>query len=250
MRANTMRANTMRANTMRANTMNDQPIRVFIVEAEELMRAGLRLAIDGAPDLHLIGEAGTAAEAVARLPLADPDVVLVDLNLPDGCGTHVLCFLRSTGARARRVALTAYGDEPVVAHAVHAGAEAVLTTRVSIDELVDSIERVAAGRPLTDQRHRHRIDELARAADHDEHLGRLTHQEWTLLGYLARGLTNREIAHEMGLSDKTVKNYVSSVMMKLEVTHRAAAAAHYARAEAQLPCSAHASATSDSVIRY
>lgn len=230
--------------------MNDQPVRVFVVEAEELMRAGLRLAIDGAPGLHIIGEAGTVAEATARLPLADPDVVVVDLDLPDGCGANVFSFLCATGARARRVALTTSGDDPVVAHAVHAGADAVLTTRVPIVDLVAGIRRLAAGRPLTDQAHRRRIDELARATDPDEHLGRLTHQERMLLEHLARGLTNREIASKMSLSDKTVKNYVSSVMMKLEVTHRAAAAAYYARAEAQLPCSAHASTMGDSVIRY
>jgi two-component system, NarL family, response regulator DevR len=242
----------VRSSTVRSSTdaMNDQPTRVFLVEAEELMRAGLRLAIDSAPDLHLVGEASTVAEAIARIPLADPDVVIVGLNLPDGCGTRVLAAIQPTGARPRRVALTVYGDDPVVAHAVQAGADAVLTTRVSIDELVGSIRRVARGRSLTDRRHRARIDELARSTDHDEHLARLTHQERILLGHLARGLTNREIASAMALSDKTVKNYVSSVMMKLEVTHRAAAAAYFARAEAQLPCSTHASAMGDSVIRY
>lgn len=232
------------------HTINDRPVSVFIVEAEELMRAGLRLAIGEAPGLDLVGEAGSIAEARGRLPLADPDVVLVNLDLPDGCGTCVLSTLRATGARARRVALTANGDDPVVADAVAAGADAVLTTRISIDDLVGSLRHLASGRRLTDQRHRDRIDGLAKSVDHDEHLARLTHQERILLGHLARGLTNREIASEMGLSDKTVKNYVSSVMMKLEVTHRAAAAAYVARAEAQLPCSAHASAMGDSVIRY
>lgn len=230
--------------------INGQPTRVFVVESQELMRAGLRLAIAGAPGLELVGEAGSIADAKRRLPLADPDVVLVDLDLPDGCGTCVLTALRSMGARSRRIALTAHGDDPVVAHAVAAGADAVLTTRISTDDLVDCVRRLAAGRSLTDQRHRDRIDELARSIDYDEHLARLTHQERVLLGHLAHGLTNREIASEMGLSDKTVKNYVSSVMMKLEVTHRAAAAAYVARAEAQLPCSAHASAMGDSVIRY
>lgn len=230
--------------------MDDAAIRVFTVEADELMHAGLRQALIGADGVELVGEATTVAEATARLRLADPDVVVVDLNLPDGCGTLVLSFVRATGLCARTIALTAYGDDPIVAHAVHAGADAVLTTRVSIAELVNSVRRVASGRPLTDRRHRERIDELARATDYDEHLARLTHQERTLLAHLTRGLTNREIAHEMALSDKTVKNYVSSVMMKLEVTHRAAAAAYFARAGAQLPCSAHANAMGDSVIRY
>lgn len=230
------------------NRANCRPIRVFLVEAAELMRAGLRLAVEGAGELDLVGEASSIAEATARLPLADADVVVVDLDLSDGCGTDVLCFLRATASPARRLALVADGDEPVVAHAVRAGADAVVTTRVSVTELVRSIERVAAGRPLTDPVHRHRIDELARTDDHDEHLRRLTRQERALLERLARGLTNREIAEEMGLSDKTVKNYASSVMMKLDVTHRAAAAAYYARAEAQLPCSAHA--VGDGVIRY
>lgn len=226
------------------------PIRVFLVEADELMLTGLRFALDRACDLEPSGEAGSVGEATARLPLADPDVVLVDLNLPDGCGTRVLTFLRSHGTAARRIALTTFGDDPIVAHAVQAGADAVLTSRVSVDELVGSIRRVAAGKPLTDQRHRDHIDELARSTDHDEHLARLTPQEHVLLEHLTRGLTNREIAEAMGLSDKTVKNYVSSVMMKLEVAHRAAAAAYFARAEAMMPCSAHAEVLGDSVIRY
>lgn len=223
---------------------------VFLVEADELMRAGIELALDGTCGVELCGVATSVGEATARLPLADPDVALVALNLPDGCGTRVLSFLRSRGARARRIALTAFGDDPIVAHAVEAGADAVVTTRISIDELVCSIRRVAAGKPLTDHRHRTHIDELAAATDHDDHLGRLTRQEHVLLEHLARGLTNREIAQEMGLSDKTVKNYVSSVMMKLEVAHRAAAAAYFARAAAALPCTAHANRPGDSVIRY
>lgn len=230
--------------------MTDAAIRVFLVEADELTLAGLRLAIDRAPDLEPAGEAATIDSATVRLPLADPDVVVVDLNLPDGCGTQVLSFLRANGARARRVALTAYGDDPIVAHAVQAGADAVITTRISIDDLIESLRRVAAGRALTDRLHRDRIDELAEADDHDEHLARLTRQEHTLLEHLAAGLTNRQIADAMGLSDKTVKNYVSSVMMKLEVTHRSAAAAYFARAEAKLPCTAQAAALGDSVFRY
>lgn len=224
--------------------------RVFLVEADELTLAGLRLALDEARDLVPAGEAGTISDATIRLPLADPDVVIVDLNLPDGCGTHVLSFLRSRTMRARRVALTSYADDQVVAHAVQSGAEAVVTTRIPIDDLVHAVRQIAAGRPLTDRRHRSRIDALARSTDHDEHLARLTHQEHALLEHLAQGLTNREIAQAMGLSDKTVKNYVSSVMMKLDVTHRAAAAAYFARAEAHLPCSAHADAIGASVIRY
>ncbi|MFP5487561.1 MAG: LuxR C-terminal-related transcriptional regulator [Acidimicrobiia bacterium] len=229
---------------------SDPVTSVFLVEADELTLAGLRLALDGAPDLAPAGEAGTVADAICRLPLADPDVVVVDVNLPDGCGTLVLSFLRTHGVRARRIALTGYADDPVVAHAVAAGADAVLTTRISLDQLTRAVQLVAAGRPLTDQRHRDRIDELARSTDHDEHLARLTHQEHVLLAHLARGLTNREIAETMGLSDKTVKNYVSSVMMKLEVSHRAAAAAYFARAEAQFPCVAHAPSNGSSVIRY
>lgn len=230
--------------------MDPAVTRVFLVEADDLTLAGLRLALARACNLEPAGEAGTVEEATTRLPLADPDVVVVDLNLPDGCGTQVLSFLRSSGARARRIALVSYGDDPIVAHAVQAGADAVITTRVTIDDLVDSVRRVATGRPLTDHRHRERIDVLARARGHDGLLVRLTHQEHVLLEHLADGLTNREIADAMGLSDKTVKNYVSSVMMKLEVTHRAAAAAYYARADAHLPCAAHAGAMGDSVIRY
>ena len=230
--------------------MDGAVIRVFLVEADDLTLAGLRLALDRACDLEPAGEAGTVDEATTRLPLADPDVVVVDLDLPDGCGTKVLSYLRSGGARARRIALIAHGDEPIVAHAVQAGADAVITTRVTIDDLVDSMRRVATGRSLTNQRHRERIEALARNGGHDVRLARLTHREHVLLGHIAGGLTNRQIAEAMGLSDKTVKNYVSSVMMKLEVTHRSAAAAYYARAGAQLPCSAHAGTMGDSVIRY
>lgn len=225
-------------------------IRVYVVGDEALLLTGLRSVVDEHDDLRLVGEAPTVVDASSRLPLARPDVVIVDLDLPDGCGTDVCRFVRDELPDARCVVLAANGEDNAVAHAVRAGAHGFLTKRAPVDDVVEAVRRTAAGRPLTDQRHRQRIDELAAAGDADERLARLTQQERTLLGHVAAGLTNREIADAMGLSDKTVKNYVSSVMMKLEVAHRAAAAAYYARAEAQQPCSAHANAMSDSVIRY
>jgi two-component system response regulator DevR len=230
--------------------MDDSRITLFVVDADELARTGLQYAVAGEDDLEIVGEATSIAEATARLPLARPDVVLVDLDLPDGCGTDVARFTRSRVNGSRVAILSTNGDDAAVAHAVRAGAHAYITKRILVPDLLESIRKLADGRPLTDRRHRARIDELAGAADADERLARLTHQERVLLELLAEGLTNREIAERMGLSDKTVKNYVSSVMMKLEVTHRAAAAAYFARAEAQLPCSAQADPVGDGVIRY
>lgn len=228
----------------------NSPIRIFVVDAEELARDGLHGALAGACDLCLVGEASTIAEATARLQLAEPDVVIVDLDLPDGCGTEVSRFVKDRLPETSVLVLSSAADDAAVVHAIRGGADGFLTKRTRADDLVASVRRLADGRALTDRRHRRRFDELAESAEGDEKLARLTQQEHVLLEHIAEGLTNREIADAMGLSDKTVKNYVSSVMMKLEVAHRAAAAAYYARAEAQLPCSAHANAMGDSVIRY
>ena len=228
----------------------DRAIRVFVVDAEEVLRVGLHCVLDGVDGVAVVGEADSIAEATARLPVIDPDVVIVDLDLPDGCGTEVCQFVRSHLDRARVMVLSSAGDDASVIHAVRAGADGYVTKQAPASELVASVRRLAEGKALTDRRHRSHLAELAAAPDTDERLARLTHQERVLLEHVAQGLTNREIADDMGLSDKTVKNYVSSVMMKLEVTHRAAAAAYWARAEAQLPCSAHARAAGDSVIRY
>jgi len=229
---------------------DDDRIRVFVVESEEIVRAGLRVTVGAEPDLEIVGEAATTTDAQARLPLADADIVLVDLDLPDACGTQVCEFVRSHLDRTRVLVLSASPDDAAVAHAVRSGADAYMMRRAPIADIVWGIRRLATGKRLTDHLRRERIEALAECPDTDERLARLTHQERALLEHLAEGLTNQEIARAMGLSDKTVKNYVSSVMMKLEVAHRAAAAAYFARTEAKKPCSAHANAMSDSVILY
>lgn len=229
---------------------DDDAIRIFVVESEELVRAGLQVTVDAEPDLEIVGEAATSTEALARLPLADADIVLVDLDLSDACGTRVIEFVRTHLEGARILVLSSSPDDAAVVHAVRSGADAYMLKRAPIADFVWGIRRLATGKRLTDHHRRERIDALADCPDADERLARLTHQERALLEHLTEGLTNQEIAGEMGLSDKTVKNYVSSVMMKLEVAHRAAAAAYFARTEAKKPCSANASAMSDSVIRY
>lgn len=204
-------------------------VRVFLVDDHELVRQGLRALLDTQPDLEWVGEAGSYAEAIARLPLADPDVVVADLQLPDGSGSDICRHLASHQPSARCLVLSSFSHDSAVFDAVRAGAAGYVVKHIDNRDLLSCIRRVAAGETLLDPRSREAMSSKARAADADERLSRLTSQERTLLRHLADGMTNREIGERMFLSDKTVKNYVSAVLAKLGVTRRAAAAAYYQR---------------------
>ncbi|GAB2687864.1 response regulator [Nocardia thraciensis] len=199
---------------------------VFIVDDHEIVRRGLRDLLDEAADLTLIGEAATCAEARARVPAARPDVVLLDVRLPDGSGDELCRDLLASVPGVRCLMLTAFADEPSMIGAVLAGASGYLVKDVRGPELLEAIRQVAVGHSLLDSRATTAVMAALRAQAewHGGPLAELTDRERTVLGLLGRGMTNRQIAQRMYLSEKTVKNYVSRVLRKLDVRGRTEAA--------------------------
>lgn len=213
---------------------DDRRTRVFIVDDHDLVRQGLRTLLEAQPDFDVVGEAGSLTDALTRLPLARPDVAIVDLQLPDGSGSDVCRYLSTHQPAAACLVLSSFAHDGAVNEAVRAGAAGYVTKQIDNRELLDSIRRVAAGELLVDARSHATTQQRATSSvDDDERLAALTNQERRLLALLADGLTNREIGERLHISDKTVKNYVSSLLVKLGVTRRAAAAAYYERVVAR-----------------
>lgn len=202
------------------------PIRIFIVDDHDVVRQGLRSLVADEPDLELAGDAGTAAEALARIPAAGADVTLLDLNLPDGSGIDVCRRIRSADPDARFLVLTSSADDEALLAAILAGADGYVLKHVRSGELVEAIRQVALGRSILDQRTRDQVlQRVRRSTAHGAGLVEgLSPQEDRVLTLLAGGLTNRAIADELGLAEKTVKNYVSNVLGKLGMTRRTEAA--------------------------
>lgn len=206
-----------------------RPIRLVLVDDHELVRHGIRSLLEAEPDLSVVGEAATAAEAIRRIGFAEPDVVVLDLDLPDSSGIEVCNRVQKVSPSSRVLILTAYADEEALAASKVAGAVGFVLKRVHNFDLVDVIRTVARGEtafgdaPAADERQRH-LDPL---------LARLTERETTILELVAEGKTNREIADNLFLAEKTVKNYVSNLLMKMGIRHRAGAAAHLVRVKAE-----------------
>lgn len=199
--------------------------RVFLVDDHAVVRAGLRALVESADDLVVAGEAGTAAEAVRGITLARPDVALLDVRLPDGSGVDVCRQVGATSPGTRCLLLTSYDDDQVLLAAVQAGAVGLLLKEVGAGDILGAVRHVHGGGSLLDpvavaQVRRRLQDPLAG----DERLRGLTAQERRVLGLVGEGRTNREIAGELHLAEKTVKNYVSHLFVKLGVTSRTQAA--------------------------
>jgi two-component system response regulator DevR len=215
--------------------------RVFLVDDHEVVRNGLRSLLEDEPDLEVAGEAATAAEALARIPEAAPDLTLLDLNLPDGSGIEVCRELRAADPSARFLVLTSVADDEAVLAAVLAGADGYVLKHVRSTELLASIRATARGEPILDQRTRaHVLERLQRSAGRTRPLVEgLSGQEQRVFELLADGLTNRMIGAELGLAEKTVKNYVSNLLSKLGMHRRTEAVVHAAelveRAKARPP---------------
>ncbi len=203
--------------------------RVFLVDDHDIVRDGLRALLDPIADIDVVGEAATAATALARIPLAEPDVVVLDVHLPDSSGIEVCRELRDRVPDTKVLFLSSFGDDEAVFDAVLAGAHGYAMKHIGRLDLVEAIRKVAAGQSLIDPVAAERVRERAAHGDVTPSIGSLTGQERRLLGLLAEGLTNREIAGRLHLSDKTVKNYVSSLLMKLGMSRRSEAAAYAAR---------------------
>lgn len=200
-------------------------VTVFLVDDHEVVRRGLYDLLSCDPDLEIVGEAGTVAEAKARIPAAQPDVVVLDVRLPDGNGIELCRDLISDHPDLRCLMLTSFTSDEAMLEAILAGASGFVVKDIKGMELARAIKEVGAGKSLLDNRAAAALmAKLRGTATREDPLSGLTEQERTLLGLLGEGLTNRQIAARMFLAEKTVKNYVSRLLAKLGMERRTQAA--------------------------
>lgn len=209
-------------------------IRVLLVDDHEVVRAGLKALIDSEEDMNVVGEAGTAEEGVRRVGFDEPDVVVLDVRLPDASGVEACRDIRQRFPDVRVLMLTSFADEEALMAAILAGASGYVLKRIKSQELVSDIRKVGAGESLLDPEMTDRLfQRLRTGSSEDPLLGQLTKQEKAIVEHIADGLTNRQIAESMFLAEKTVKNYVSNVLAKMGMSRRSEAAAYVARAQAE-----------------
>jgi DNA-binding NarL/FixJ family response regulator len=205
-------------------------VKIMLVDDHEVVRMGLRTLLERRAGFNVVAEAGSVAEAVAGAHQALPDVIVMDVRLPDGTGVEACREIRSERPETKVIMLTSYADDEAVYGSIMAGASGYLLKQTRGQNLAEAIERVAAGESLLDPGVTDKV--LARmrqlAAGETDELASLSPQERRILGLIAEGKTNKEIADEVFLSDKTVKNYVSSILSKLNLRRRSEAAAFIA----------------------
>ena len=214
--------------------MTTQPesakIRVFLLDDHEVVRRGLADLMGLEDDLELVGEASTAAEAVARIHATSPDVAVLDVRLPDGSGVEVCREVRSMHPDLKALMLTSYADDEALFDSIMAGASGYCLKDIRGQDLIGAIRAVAAGRSLLDPVATARVmAKLRDGRQADQRLAQLTAQERRILELIGEGLTNRQIGERMHLAEKTVKNYVSSLLAKLGMERRTQAAAFVVR---------------------
>jgi len=212
-------------------------ISVFLVDDHEVVRRGVRELLSVEPDIEVTGEAGTAAEAVARISAVRPDVAVLDVRLPDGSGVEVCREIRSLDEHVRCLMLTSFADDEALFDAIMAGASGYVLKAIRSHDLLAAVRDVAAGNSLLDPvattRVLERLRDGAQDGRGDALLDRLTEQERRILDLIGEGLTNRAIGDRLHLAEKTIKNYVSSVLAKLGMERRSQAAAYVARHQAE-----------------
>ncbi len=224
----------MRQTSDMAADPDSQTTSVFLLDDHEIVRRGLADLLNLEDDLEVVGEAGSVAEAIARIPAVRPDVAVLDVRLPDGSGVEVCREIRDTMPEVRCLMLTSYSDDEALFDAIMAGASGYVLKEIRGTDLVDAIRQVAAGRSLLDPVATQRVlDRLRRVEQHDERLDALTDQESKILDLIGEGLTNRQIGERLHLAEKTVKNYVSSLLAKMGMERRTQAAAYVARRDAE-----------------
>jgi DNA-binding NarL/FixJ family response regulator len=205
-------------------------VRVFLLDDHEVVRRGLKELLEADGGVEVVGEAGTAAEAIARIPPTRPDVAVLDVRLPDGDGIEVCRDVRSSHPEIQCVILTSFTDDQALLQAILAGASGYVAKQLKGGDIVDAVRRVAAGQTLLDPAVAARARERLRAEPvEDERVARLSAQERTILDLIADGMTNRQIANELNLAEKTVKNYVSNLLSKMGMERRTQAAVYAAR---------------------
>ena len=204
---------------------DDGPIRVYLLDDHEVVRQGLKALLEGAGGIEVVGESGSAVEATSRIPATKPHVAVLDARLPDGSGIEVCRSVRGVDDSIQALILTSYDDDEALFAAIMAGAAGYVLKEIRGSDLVDGIRRVAAGQSLIDPALTAKVLERVRKGPSvAPELAELTDQERKLLGLIAEGLTNRQIGEQMFLAEKTVKNYVSSILAKLGLERRTQAA--------------------------
>ena len=205
--------------------------RVLLCDDHEVVREGLRTLLSRHPDMSVVGEAGTMKEAVEAAAKAKPDVVIMDVRLPDGSGVEACREIREARPETRVIMLTSYADDEALFASIVAGASGYLLKQTRGQAVIDAIQAVAAGRSLLDPDVTGKVLERIRLGreQQDPALASLTDQERKVLEQLAEGKTNRDIGTALFLSEKTVKNYVSRILDKLGLSRRAEAAAYVAK---------------------
>jgi len=207
-----------------------EKIRVFLLDDHEVVRVGVRELLESDGDVEVVGEASTAAEALARVPAVRPDVAVLDVRLPDGDGVSVCRDLRSQLPDLACLMLTSFADDEALFDAVLAGAAGYVLKQVKGNDILNSVRRVAAGQSLLDPTTTARMmQRLREQMEQSDPLQGLTEQERRVLALIGEGLTNRQIGERMFLAEKTVKNYVSNLLTKLGMERRTQAAAFVAR---------------------
>lgn len=206
---------------------NGRMIRVFLLDDHEIVRRGLRDLLESADDIEVVGEAGTAEEALGRIPATKPDVAVLDVRLPDGNGVEVCREIRSTHPEISCLMLTSFSDDEALFDAIMAGASGYLLKQIKTIELLAAVRAVASGQTLLDAAASEKVlHRLRHGTETDARLKHLTEQERKILVLLADGLTNRQIAEKMMLAEKTVKNYVSNLLAKMGMARRTEAAVY------------------------
>ncbi len=206
-------------------------VRVFLLDDHEVVRRGLKDLFDSEEDFEVVGESGSAKDAEARIPALRPDVAVLDGRLPDGSGVDVCRSIRSVDPSIRAIILTSYDDDEALFAAIMAGAAGYVLKQIMGTDLLDVVRKVADGQSLLDPAVTQRVLDRLRdgGASEPAELRALTPQERRILEHVAEGLTNRQIGEKLFLAEKTVKNYVTSILTKLGLSSRTAAAAHAVR---------------------
>ena len=212
--------------------MVGEELKIVLVDDHEVVREGLRALLNRRPGMRVVGEAGTVAEAVTVAARERPDIVVMDVRLPDGSGVEACREIRAEHPETRLIMLTSYADEEAVLASIMAGASAYLLKQTRGQQLADAVQAVARGESLLDPQVTQRVLEQVRTLASGAKAGKqsqLSETEQRILELIAEGKTNKEIAAEVYLSDKTVKNYVSNILSKLHLHRRSEAAAFIAR---------------------
>ncbi|WP_131740107.1 response regulator [Actinomadura roseirufa] len=209
-------------------------IRVFLLDDHEVVRRGVAALLSAEDDIEIVGEAGTAEHALARIPAARPDVAVLDVRLPDGDGITVCREVRSAMPDLACLMLTSFDDDDALFQAVMAGAAGYVLKQIHGSDLVGAVRTVASGQSLLDPRSTARmLERIRHRQERKDPLKDLTDQERRILDLIGEGLTNRQIGERLFLAEKTVKNYISNIFAKLGMSRRTQAAAFAAQLKSE-----------------